>query len=305
MFEYKQNDPKADTGMKLVRHGLATAIRPFEPFQGIILSGEAPILVSKADRPIIEKHGLAGINCSWNRLNEVHAQKLGKFPQCHRILPFLFAANTVNYGKPSKLSTVEALAATLKIIGGQENQRLAEACLEKYKWGPHFWELNKSAFEFYAKAEASESGMRKAESDFVELYSREARGGAGKKVDYKEAIADLVSEDEESDYVEEEGAPVEDEGGPSSSSRDEHLGDGLRLSSVDRRVEGWDDVGDLAERIESLGIEETTGSPTKTNPFAIIAGEDQQKKISAKERLKLLRFGGLSVMIVGKGGGGE
>jgi len=93
--------------------------------------------------------GLAALDYSWRCTESTRSIPLiGE----SRSLPYLVAANPVNYGAPTKLSTAEALAAALYIIGYKEQ---AEQLLSMFKWGPEFIRLNMKLFDAYAKAKNS------------------------------------------------------------------------------------------------------------------------------------------------------
>lgn len=85
--------------------------------------------VSKQDMELVGNKGVAVVDCSWNRLDDVPFGRIkGPAP---RLLPWLLAANPVNYGKPCKLSCAEALAAALYICGWKDQ---AEAVMARFKW---------------------------------------------------------------------------------------------------------------------------------------------------------------------------
>lgn len=151
IFEYKHNDPKRDTGMKLARQGLVKSLRPGDPFKGIVLSAQGRLFLSNNDRDLVAASGLAAINCSWNRLDEINNVPGGHLGR-HRKLPFLVAANPINYGKAFKLSSAEALAAGLAILGFRRD---AENLTKKFSWDREFWKLNDPLIEEYSACENS------------------------------------------------------------------------------------------------------------------------------------------------------
>ena len=117
---------------------------------------------SPADREIIERKGLVAVDCSWVYANEVLEFS---FRGASRCLPYLIAANPTNYGRPTKLSTVEALASALYITGLEEK---AKRLLSIFKWGHHFIELNRKFLEAYAQAKNSEDVV-KLQNGFIHL----------------------------------------------------------------------------------------------------------------------------------------
>jgi len=65
---------------------------------------------------VLESGGIAVIDCSWAKI-PANGGILRQKPMHGRLLPFLVAANPINFGKPYKLSCVEAIAASMHICG--------------------------------------------------------------------------------------------------------------------------------------------------------------------------------------------
>jgi pre-rRNA-processing protein TSR3 len=151
VYHAGQCDPKKCTALKLKRHGLVRLVRQmkFLPKRAAVLNPLSEIAFSPADRERIESFGLAALDCSWEHAEKVLIKHVRGTSRC---LPFLIAGNPVNFGKPTKLTTVEALVAALYIAGFKEE---ALQLLSIFKWGHTFLELNKERLESYASAKDS------------------------------------------------------------------------------------------------------------------------------------------------------
>lgn len=101
--------------------------------------------MSPTDRDIIKDYGCAVVDCSWARLDDTPFNRMRTSNP--RLLPFLVAANPINYGKPCQLSCVEAIAATLIITGFPEE---AKFYLGKFSWGHSFLKLNDELLKTYS-----------------------------------------------------------------------------------------------------------------------------------------------------------
>jgi len=140
------DDPDKCTARKLDRFDLAE-LHPTAgatPY-GVVLNPHAERALSPADA---DAGRLVALDCSW----ETAGEAMFDLPGDHRALPFLVAANPVNYGKPFRLTTVEALAAGLTILGDRDH---AERILAKFTWGETFLELNAEPLARYADCEDS------------------------------------------------------------------------------------------------------------------------------------------------------
>lgn len=147
-----EDDPKKCTAKKLERFGFARLVeRPgLLPRDAILLDPEAGHAVSREDLPLAKAHGIVAVDCTWKKAQEKFPGVPGRFHR--RALPYLLAANPTAFGRPFLLSTVEAIAATLVIVGERAH---AEAMLGKFGWGQRFLEVNAEPLAEYAKAKDS------------------------------------------------------------------------------------------------------------------------------------------------------
>ncbi|MCX8204695.1 MAG: DUF367 family protein [Candidatus Nezhaarchaeota archaeon] len=149
-------DPSKCTGLKLARKGLVElVVKAGEAPRGaIVLNPLASRILTQLDRKLAEARGVLAVDGSWEDVDKLFSARLRG---AHRRLPALIASNPINYGVLHKLSTLEALAAALFILG------FPEACrklLSLYKWGRVFIELNYELLKAYSEAKSEEEARR-------------------------------------------------------------------------------------------------------------------------------------------------
>ncbi len=167
----REDSPKASTGSKLLKLNIAKKYSHHRAFSKntIVLYPYAEKMVSKED--FVWHKGflnLIAVDRSWNRLS--HDKKvpreLKKFKL--RRLPLFIASNPINYGKAYMLSTAEAMAAALILLGCIDR---AEEIMKNFKWGEQFLELNKKIIGMYSRHE-NEASLRQIEENVKERIKR-------------------------------------------------------------------------------------------------------------------------------------
>ena len=144
---FKQDDPKKCTAAKIVKFKLATSVRTTSP-NTLLLDPFAEKTLLRSDSSLVSS--ITGIDCSWELAGKTFTKK---FSGIARKLPPLLAGNPVNYSKLNKLTTVEAIAGAVFIMGFES---LAHELLDKFKWGHTFYDLNQNLLEDYSKANSEE-----------------------------------------------------------------------------------------------------------------------------------------------------
>lgn len=183
VYSTKQDDPKKCTAVHLYKHGKIALVYHIGdiPKNSVLLNPFCQKALSIEDLPAMQTKGLVGLDCSWveaksvfgvkEQIDEIPKRK-GRWRFVDRILPYLLAANPVNYGKPCKLSTAEALGAALYIVGYKKD---AERLLDGFKWGEIFFTLNRELLDAYSEAKNSSEVVR-IQNDYLDMiYTKEEK----------------------------------------------------------------------------------------------------------------------------------
>jgi pre-rRNA-processing protein TSR3 len=157
IYHEGNDDAKKNTALKLGKKGWAEIVGKIAgiPPGSILLDPFAEKAVSAEDIPYAVTSSLSAFDCSWETAEAMLPAARRKTEA--RALPYLVAANPVNFGKPTKLSTVEAIAAALYIYDRKDE---AERALSVVNWGPRFLEVNREPLEAYAACATSADVVR-------------------------------------------------------------------------------------------------------------------------------------------------
>lgn len=135
------------------------------------------------------------------------------------IVPYLVAANPVNYGRPWRLNCVEAIAACFAITG---HLLWAKQLMSHFSWGSAFISINRDLFQMYSICKDAEE-VKARETEFLDKIEREREERqADKATDDPWLVGNMnrlqLSEDEQDDELtgddeqtDEENAEVEED----------------------------------------------------------------------------------------------
>lgn len=156
-----QDDPRKCTSRKLARRGLCFLHSDIRnaPKRGILLDPLSGKLIGPDDEISINRgSSIVGLDCSWKEI-EPSVDLLHKNTNLDcRTLPIVLASNPISWGKPGRLSNVEAFAVCLTIFNRWEQAR---RILKPFKFRDEFFRLNELPLEAYSNA--------KSNSDLAEI----------------------------------------------------------------------------------------------------------------------------------------
>lgn len=275
-------DPKRCSGKRLMKQGLMRELHLGQRHSGVIITPNGKHVISPADRDLLDAYGAAVVECSWARTKEVAWNKVGG--RCERLLPYLVAANTVNYGKPWRLNCAEALAAAFAICGHLD---WAEQVLAPFSYGRAFLKINATLLRKYAECE-DEKAVKKAEEEWMERLEKEYADNREEGSDddmwksgnvNRRAMPDSDDEDEEDGS--EDGEGDDDEDDEEGSVDGIYLGKKPESSKKQKEPEAQEkdpfDISDDSDD-EDAAMEEIRRKVLASKPFANPEDAGEEKK---------------------------
>ncbi|KAI1826390.1 hypothetical protein F4861DRAFT_105766 [Xylaria intraflava] len=267
-------DPKRCSGKKLIRLGLMRDLHLGQRHNGVIITPNGKHILSPADRDLMDQYGAAVVECSWARTQEVQWNKVGG--KCERLLPYLVAANTVNYGKPYRLNCVEALAASFYIC---RHPDWAEQILRPFNYGESFLAINSKLLKKYAACE-DEDAVKSTEKEWLERLEREHaesrenddEGDLWKGGNVNRRIPADSDEDEDED---EDGDGDGDGAEREDGNKDDDDIDGIYLG---KRPTQWPELGQASE--------DPKRAQRYKDPFYISDNEDDEDDEAEMEEIR-------------------
>ena len=162
-------------------------------------------------------------------------------------VPYLVAANSVNYGRPWRLNCAEALAACFYICGHED---WAHEVLTHFSYGESFLEINSQLLKRYAAC-TNEEEVKQAEEKWLAKIEREyadsrREGDAGKREDAwkggnlnRRPVVDSDEDDED------------DSDAPKSAEDDEDGGVGVAVDppALSEEEDDAEEMADLRRRV--------------------------------------------------------
>ncbi|MDY6780631.1 MAG: DUF367 family protein [Halobacteria archaeon] len=147
VYREGDDDPDKCTARRLEKDDSVTVHSSYDRLPtGTLLDPFAERALSPADSsPVV------AVDSSWESADTVF-DDLGRGYE-RRALPYLVAVNPVNYGKPFRLNTAEAVGAAVYVLGDEE---LSRRLLSYFSYGETFLQLNREPLERYAECEDSE-----------------------------------------------------------------------------------------------------------------------------------------------------
>ena len=224
--------------------------------------------MSPADRGLLEQYGAAVVECSWVRIKEVPWSRVGG--KCERLLPYLVAANPVNYGRPWRLNCVEAFAACFYICGHPE---WAEEVLKHFRYGQPFLEINSQLLKRYAAC-SDEEDVKKTEQHWLEKIEREysekrAEGGASSVDDMWEVgntnRQELSDSEEENEGDNSLGEDEEEEGIPRQN--------GVPLDFPAEETDDEEEMAELRRKVLASKPFRTSTEEERPAPETVVRNE--------------------------------